>query len=70
MQESQKAFHGEGVAEAMSLWQSSAVETKLDLCMTTHREVEARRIGNMMVGCVDIGYHGSWLGRLRVGVGV
>lgn len=54
----------------MSLWQSSAVETKLDLCMTTHREVEARRIGNMMVGCVDIGYHGSWLGRLRVGVGV
>lgn len=30
------------------------------LYMMIHREVEARGIGNMMVGCVDIGSHGSW----------
>lgn len=38
------------------------------LYMMTHREVEDRGIGNMMVGCVDIRYHGSWFGRLE-GVG-
>lgn len=59
MEESQKAFHGEGEAEAVSLWWSSAEETSWTLYMRIHREVEARGIGNVMVGCVDIGYHGS-----------
>lgn len=54
--------------EQRGLWQSP--QPGGTLYMTAHGEVEDRGTGDMVGGSVDIGHHGSWIGKLGVGWGV